>query len=560
MTMLTAGLALRALETLAHAAPTLLCGLLIAGVFERLMGAEAVRRVFGVGSWRSLPQAWLVGMLLPVCSLGALPVVIAMRRARVPAGATLAFALSAPLFNPVSVLYALTLSHPLVPLAFALCSLALVTVIGAVWGRFVTEGVGEGESGSAGEAAPQTSASATLPLSPSPTPPVPAGWRRMAATLLATGRLGAASLPYVAAALVGVMVLAALVPYGSLQASMKPVTVEPTAPLRMAAVAAPAYVTPITAMGQLGSMFDHGNSVGAGLVLLLLGAGVNAGVLVWLLRSYGWLSFLLAVTLLAATVLPLAYAVDRPLRYAGPTKPGDHTHAFDSYAFPFHETTSDIPGQFRVKLDKSVPDYEWQALYAVAGVVLLGLVLAAADPRRRLEARLATADTQPTADVTVPPWALGGVAVAGLVAFSVVACYLYYPAPADVRQDMSMAKAEVLTRAGNEPPEEVEWWLRHWDDLIRKMEVGATIRGIAVTDEHRTAAADLRGLLDRYRHAAEDAYAERTGADHDHGHDHGHHHSHDHHGHHHDTAADRLRDVRRLVVAADARLRSAYDQ
>ena len=41
----------------------------------------AFRKLFGDNSWRSLPQAWLVGMLLPVCSLGVIPVIREMRRA-----------------------------------------------------------------------------------------------------------------------------------------------------------------------------------------------------------------------------------------------------------------------------------------------------------------------------------------------------------------------------------------------------------------------------------------------------------------------------------------------
>ncbi len=41
---------------------------------------------------RSLPQSWFLGMLLPVCSIGVLPILREMKRAGVRAGAITAFA------------------------------------------------------------------------------------------------------------------------------------------------------------------------------------------------------------------------------------------------------------------------------------------------------------------------------------------------------------------------------------------------------------------------------------------------------------------------------------
>ena len=62
----------------------------------------------------------------------------------------------------------------------------------------------------------------------------------------------------------------------------------PYAPLAMAGVAIPAYATPLVAMSQLGSMFQHANSVGAAFVLLTLGAGINLGLIAWVFRNYGF--------------------------------------------------------------------------------------------------------------------------------------------------------------------------------------------------------------------------------------------------------------------------------
>ena len=113
------GAALRFVQMLFQATPTIVVGLLVAGVFRRLLGHEGTRRVFGDNTWRSLPQAWAVGMLLPICSLGVIPILREMRRAGVSGGAILAFGLTAPLFNPISVLYGLTLAKPIVIFTFS---------------------------------------------------------------------------------------------------------------------------------------------------------------------------------------------------------------------------------------------------------------------------------------------------------------------------------------------------------------------------------------------------------------------------------------------------------
>ena len=60
---------LRFSQALVQAAPTILVGLIVAGIFRRLLGHENTRRLFGCGTRRELLQAWLIGMLLPVCSL-----------------------------------------------------------------------------------------------------------------------------------------------------------------------------------------------------------------------------------------------------------------------------------------------------------------------------------------------------------------------------------------------------------------------------------------------------------------------------------------------------------
>src|ERR1700739_1785567 len=128
---------LRSGQIAVESSTTLLCGLLIAGVMRRMLGAEGTRRLCGGPGWKGLFRAWAVGTLLPVCSLGVIPIAREMRRAGVPSGTILAFVLAAPHINPLSLLYGLTLSEPLVVVCFALGSLVIALLAGLLWDRLL---------------------------------------------------------------------------------------------------------------------------------------------------------------------------------------------------------------------------------------------------------------------------------------------------------------------------------------------------------------------------------------------------------------------------------------
>jgi uncharacterized membrane protein YraQ (UPF0718 family) len=253
----------------------------------------------------------MIGMLLPVCSLGAISVVREMRRARISGGAIIAVALTAPLFNPLALLYGLTLSEPVVMLSFGFFTMIVVTLLGSIWNHLCPGAVAE---------------------EPSP-PPVAYGLRRMTAIIVAAAReIVGPSLGYIIVALLGVVLSSAVLPRGSLQTTIE--HTNPYAPLAMTAVAIPAYATPLVAMSQLGSMFQHANAVGAAFVLLTLGAGINLGLIAWMMRTYGIGRGLLWLAMLLAIILAIAYAIEDPLYPSEITPPG-HTHAFDIYRRPF---------------------------------------------------------------------------------------------------------------------------------------------------------------------------------------------------------------------------------
>ena len=503
--MLVGGL-IRVMQGFAQAAPTLLVGLLIASIFRYYLGTQGTRRLFGGNRWRSLPQSWLIGMLLPVCSIGVLPILFEMRRAKVKPGAMSAFALSAPLFNPLSLLYGLTLSRPLVIILFALGSLVVVTALGALWDtawrRFPPRMEGHrGDDVLDGHSEADPSTDHLI------------GLRRVFATIVHFAReTTGVTILLTLVALSGLAVLAAVLPYGAMQNAVE--QDDWWAPLKMLFVAVPVYATPMLAMSQLGMMFQHANSPGASFTLLTLGAGMNLATPLWFARYYGWKTASTWMASLLVIVLGLSYAINKPLVPPG-VEPAGHTHAFDIYANPL---STHQPINFETIGDLVAKETDISmiaSLIVLAIVAVLGLVLrvlkvdeaslvAGAQPGS-FASSMQTEDALPRRglDVIVPPGVIGAAALAGLVALSIVACYAYYPSPQECLEEIGIARAECLTAANSGQTEHALYWLPVWEDWSRRLEVGAFLRTGVVRPYQRMQGYLIRKKLELLEHELE---------------------------------------------------------
>jgi uncharacterized membrane protein YraQ (UPF0718 family) len=466
-------------------APTILVGLVIAGVFRRLLGAQGTMRAFGGKTWRSLPQAWAWGMLLPVCSLGVIPVAYELRRAGLSGGAILAFALTAPLFNPLSLLYGLTLSSPAVLLAFALASLLIVTTVGFAWDRLF----------------PNTA------LPPNTDPPAAPGLGRLAAAATTAARLAAGPvLLFSFIGLAGSALLVTIFPHGSLTDSMT--HTDQFAPLEMLLVAIPAYATPLNVMMQVGSMFVHGNSVGAAFILLTLGAGANLGLIAWAWRTYGFRPAASFLAIFVAVVTLIAYAIEDPLYTAGVID-HPHTHAFDIYACPYRHGGSELASRAWTELASAAQLYETGSLATLALLIVVGTVLNQRDPLGRLEESL-TSPRERSLDLpaslmnsAVPGPVLAGVAILGLIALSIVGCFVFYPPPSETLEDLRIVRADALTYANSRDVENATKSIARYDDLTRKLQVGYYLRNYRLDEFQQARARVLRGRLEQLKDTVE---------------------------------------------------------
>jgi uncharacterized membrane protein YraQ (UPF0718 family) len=481
-TAMILGAIFRMIEAAAQAAPCLLCGVLIAGVFHQLLGMDGTRRLYGGNTWRSLPQAWALGMLLPVCSLGAIPILRELRRAGVSGGVILAFALSAPLFNPLSLLYGLTLSSPIVILSFAFGSLIVISILGIAWERLLPAGPAEQDL-----------------------PPIAPGLKRWTAVLVTAARhCTNASMLYCGIGVLGMGVISALLPRGCLQASVN--HSNPWAPLVMAAVGPLIYVTPTNVMMQLGSMFNHGNSVGAAFALLTVGAGVNAGLLAWSWKTFGFRATAAWFLTLEIVVLGLGYAAERPLYLEGQAE-ANHTHVFDSFTAPFY-SNEQVPSIMVPMLRERISFDQYAALGMLSLLFISGVALRCFDRLNRIDFWLhrkpvVVRKSESVFNRPLPSSVLGGFILLLAVALSIMACFIIYPETHEVFEDMRIVKADAICAVLSHDKKQAERQLHIWDDLARKLEIGAYLRQWHLTKEQHDAARNLRLLIGKLDDAME---------------------------------------------------------
>ena len=87
---------LRFWQVLIYSSLWILIGCFIAAIFRRMLGSEKVCRIFGNETRWGLVIGWFIGMLLPVCSLGVIPIVRELHRSGVKRGTIVAFGLTKP--------------------------------------------------------------------------------------------------------------------------------------------------------------------------------------------------------------------------------------------------------------------------------------------------------------------------------------------------------------------------------------------------------------------------------------------------------------------------------
>jgi uncharacterized membrane protein YraQ (UPF0718 family) len=467
---------LRVAYAMVAAAPFLVAGMFTAGILRGMVGAQRTRQIFGVGHWSGPFRAWALGVLLPICSLGALPVARELRRAGIPSGTVLSFVLVAPVLNPVSIIYGLSHIAPITLVWFALGTFSVSVGIGLVWNRLIAD---------QRDVDPERLESA----------PVDSLQRvAVVADTAVRGLVGPVFVDY-SLALLAVGLLGAFLPHGALATGMT--RDNSLAPVIMGLVAIPVYVTPTDVMMHFGAIVRDGFSLGAAFALILLGAGANVGVANWLRRDYGGRPLMLFVSLLIGSTLVIGFTADRTITYGNAMKE-DHTHAFDDFTRLPRVDPDEVGASWVIaEVSQSIQKHEASGRAETIGILLLAGLFLAGIILRMLGDRVSTEHfliprQNPSSGLTSPRWdpALSStqlvvVGVVGVLSLAVIGLYLFYPPVDDLIEDMNIVRLEAYTAIREEDAVEFRRQCTQWRRHAEKMPTSMLLRGGKVTDAGR---------------------------------------------------------------------------
>lgn len=451
---------LRALQAAALCLPTLLCGMLVAGVLRTFVGGEWVRRWFAAGSSGDLLRALAIAWFLPVCAFGVLPVLAVLRSMRVRWAPLTVIALAAPLVTPWTLGYLLDRCG-VIPL------LLLLTANGAIAlaAGFVVDRLSP-------DAPPERIESDDLPTS-----------SLLLNTLWASGRsLNRGVLTILALGLFGVGSLAVLIPPNAVGDWL----VERSIPHAVVLGVVPlfTYVTPETASMQAGEIVRSSTMPGLLVPLIATGTAIHLGLLVAACRAIGLMKGLCLLGIVLILTLATGAIVDAALH--DPTYFPEDTHAFEDYGRPFHlldHSDGPIAG-FVHRFTRPL-----SANLLPAGAAVAILVIGA-----RLR-RTYSADAKPPRQYLSDRQTRIAMAV-WVIATGVLTVFTYYPPPSALDKELRATSAEF--NVAYQRGEHAEAWRlsRRIDHRLAQLPVSALLHGSPLNPEKRELSKTLRQRLD----------------------------------------------------------------
>lgn len=123
-------------EILKEAGIFLLVGYLLAGLLAVLVPKGLFTRLLGTGKVKSVFWASVIGIPLPLCSCGALPTALGLRRQGATSGATVAFLVATPETGVDSISLSYALTDPILTIVRPLAGIATAIVAGLATNLF----------------------------------------------------------------------------------------------------------------------------------------------------------------------------------------------------------------------------------------------------------------------------------------------------------------------------------------------------------------------------------------------------------------------------------------
>lgn len=313
------------------AAPFLLLGLAMAGLVHVLMPSTWIERWMGKPGIKGAAMAAGLGVPLPVCSCGVVPLAVEMRRKKASDPASMAFLITTPESGADSVLFTWGLMGPVMAIARPV-SAFVTAMIGAVMAilrlpadREIPSAETEvasccGGCGSSGDSAPSEAEAGA--------PEKKGLWNRSIRPAMGYGfgELFDDIAFWLVIGLIFGGVLTAILPGDlstlGLGSGFLPMLV-------MLAVGIPLYMCASASTPVAAALMAKGLSPGAALVFLLAGPATNAASLVVLTRTFGRKFIQIYLFSVAAGALISGIALDALLAWLGWSLVLPITHAHD---------------------------------------------------------------------------------------------------------------------------------------------------------------------------------------------------------------------------------------
>ena len=278
-------------------APWLLFGFVAAGVIQLFISDDFVASHLGRGRFMPVLKSALLGVPLPICSCGVVPLAVGLRQRGASKGAALSFMISTPETGIDSILYTSALLDPLMTVMRPISAFISAVAAGVLETFF---GGGEKKSGPA-------------PLN---IPTFKGGARTIPGMVAEALEYGLGTLyyslsGYLAAGLVVAALISALIPDGFFLQYLGDGFL---GRLAMLAVATPMYICATASTPIAAAMILKGLSPGAALVLLLAGPATNIASISALAGMMGWKTTLRYLLTISVSALFMGWLVDELYR------------------------------------------------------------------------------------------------------------------------------------------------------------------------------------------------------------------------------------------------------
>jgi len=278
--------------TVLEMSPYLLFGFLVAGLLSMLVSQRLVEKHLSGAGLRPLLKASLLGVPLPLCSCGVIPVSMSLYKHGAGRGATVAFLLSTPQTGVDSIFVTYSLLGPVLAVFRPVAALITGLVGGALINACdVPRAASGGEAGGEEPACPRD------------------GLRRLVAggVKYAFVTLPRDIGPAMVVGLLIAAVISALVPDGYFAGLMGTGL---AAMLVMMALGIPVYVCATASVPIAAAMIAKGVTPGAALVFLMTGPATNAASLTTIWRVLGRRTALLYLGSVAGCALAAGWTLD----------------------------------------------------------------------------------------------------------------------------------------------------------------------------------------------------------------------------------------------------------